>query len=519
MALKISASLKKSIANERALTPSDVEDYVWEHKPHACFLCGGELNRASDAIELDHHDPVGEGGTDDWDNLNLTHASCNRYKRDHSSIEVRPHLRFKRFWDEKSGAVNFKAAKEFYNLKETDIYIKFDESSRIAEISTEIGIQKVPVFSELVSSGELNFLFAEIPVSAVKNDDKIQPRNININHLLAIASDLATNPLHEQPCCRIIGGGEKKSLLLFDGQHKAVAELLRDRKSVVFKVYLNLNEQSAVRLVNSIQSQIKKLPLTPFELAAKMSDEVARQVADYEEDVGSLQVSEAGFINWLDPADRSRAKQGISSAVIDRVIGDEQLAFKAIIERKGIKIEGPVSLKEAAFQSNILKRMLFTKPLPTDFAGEKMKAARTREATNVIRLLNMIFERGFVVQPDKEPSTEGKRIERLAYQASLSYMSMIFTQLMASMIYPTNSEQTFLEKDIKDEVWDRMASYIERFFAHPVWTGDLTKGDKAKAVQDALSKNQNYEAAFREVGLTGGYCAGQDNLPKNWSGS
>lgn len=501
------------------MDPSEVEDYVWEHKPHSCFLCGGDLNRASDAIELDHHDPAGEGGTDEWDNLNLTHASCNRYKRDHSSIEVRPHLRFKRFWEEKSGAVNFKAAKEFYNLEETGVYIKVAEDSKTATIESVLGELTVPVFSEPVSGGELKFLFAEIPVSAIQNDDAIQPRNININHLLSIASDLATNPLHEQPCCRIVGSGDQKTLLLFDGQHKTVAELLRARSSVVFKVYLNLNEQSAIRLVNSIQSKIKKLPLTPFELASKMSDEVARQVANYEEDVGSLKVSETGFINWLDPADRARARQGIGSAVIDRVISDEQLAFKNIIERKGLKIEGPVSLKEAAFQSNLLKRMLFTKPLPTDFTGEKMKLAREREATNVIRLLNMIFERGFVVQPDKEPTVETKRIERLAYQASLSYMSAIFVQLMSSMVYPTNSELTFLEKDIKDEVWEKMATYIERFFAHPVWTGDLSSGEKAKAVQEALSKNQNYEAAFREVGLTGGYCAGQDPLPKSWSGN
>lgn len=519
MALKISAQLKKAIADEQKIGSGEVEDYVWNNMPHQCFLCGAELNRAADTIELDHHDPAGEGGADEWGNLNLTHASCNRYKRDHSSIEVRPHLRFKRFWEENSGAVNFGKAKSFYALTPSDCYITLDQAAGTATIVTELGKGDVPVFREQVAEGVLQFFFAELPISCIENDDAIQPRNINLNHLLSIASDLSKNPLHEQPCCRVVGTGDKKRVLLFDGQHKTVAELLRDRKSVVFKVYFNISEQGAIRLVNSIQSKIKKLPLTPFELASKMSDEVARQVATYEEEVGSAEVSESGFINWLDPADRARAKQGIASAVIDRVISDEQLAFSKIIERKGLVIDGPVSLKEAAFQSNLLKKMLFIKPLPSDYKGEKMKQARERESSNVIRLLNKIYERGFVEQPDAEPGTEKKRIERLTYQASLAYMSSIFSQLMASMIYPTSSDYTFLEKDIREDIWDRMSTYIEKFFAHPVWTGDLNAGPKGKAVQEALSKNQNYESAFREVGLTGGYCAGQDPLPKSWAGN
>lgn len=519
MALKISAQLKKALADERGIQPAEVEDQVWAQKPHACFLCGDELNRSSDSIELDHHDPAAEGGQDSWANLNLTHSECNRYKRNHSSIDVRPHLRFKRYWEKNSGAVNFKNAKTFYDVKKSDCFFQVDHGDQSVTMISPSGETKIPVFSEDVGGTGLNFCFAEIPISCVENDDAIQPRNIQLNHLLSIAADLKKNPLHEQPACRIVGNGDKKKVLMFDGQHKTVAKLMNGAESAVFKVYLDISEQQAIHLVNSIQSRIKKLPLTPFELASKMSDEVARRIAEYEEEVGSSQVSESGFINWLDPAERSRAKKGIESAVIDQAITDDQLDFRKIIERKGLKIEGPISLKETAFQSQILKKLLFIKPLSDDYKGEAMKQARERETANVIRLLNTIYDRGFVVQPDAEPETEKKRVGRLKYQASLSYMSTIFRQLVSSQIYPTKDEYTFFEKDIKEDVWERVAGYIEAFFGHPVWTADLDSGSKAKAVQEALSKNQNYEAAFREVGLTGGYCAGQDKLPTNWAGS
>lgn len=519
MPLNISPQLKKAVTEEKGISRAEVEDYVWNNKPQACFLCGESLNRASDTIELDHNHPSSAGGTDEWSNLNLTHSSCNRYKRDHSSIEVRPHLRFKRFWEKQAGAVNFAAAKTFYGLSSSECYVEIDASKQLATVSTAAGVASVPIFREKVGTGALAFGFAELPISCVDNDDAIQPRNINLNHLLSIAADLNKNPLHEQPACRVVGEGSKKRILLFDGQHKAVAKMLNGEEFSVFKIYFDITEKQAIHLVNSIQSRIKKLPLTPFELASKMSDEVARQISIYEDAVGSAEVSEAGFIGWLDAADRNRAKQGIASAVIDSIISGEQLAFGKIIERKGISIQGPISLKEAAFQNNILKRLLYTKPLPSHFKGEAMKQAREREAANVIRLLNKIYDRGFVPQLDAEPGTETKRIERLAYQASLAYMSTIFRQLMSSLIYPTSEDVTFLEKDIKEDVWDRMAEFIDRFFSHPVWTGDLNSGPKARAVQDALSKNQNYETAFREVGLTGGYCAGQDPLPKHWAGS
>ncbi|QLC20760.1 hypothetical protein HFP51_00310 [Parasphingopyxis sp. CP4] len=518
MPLKISADLKKSIAAEKEIEKSDVEDYVWNHKPNNCFLCSGKLNRAADAIELDHNIPSAEDGIDSWDNLNLTHAGCNRYKRNHSSIEVRPHLQFKRFWENKSGAANFKSAKEFYKLGLTDCFVKTTKNKKTATIETELGKQSVSIYHERVGSRDMAFCFAELPISCIVNDDKIQPRYININHLLSIATDLTKNPLHEQPACRLVGDSDKKSVLMFDGQHKTVANLINGRTSLVFKLYLDISIEESLHLVNSIQSRIKKLPLTPFELATKMSDEVARQIEAYEEEMGSQEVSEAGFIAWLDPASRARAKAGIASAVIDRVVSDQDLAFARIIERKGLVIDGPISLKEAAFQKNILKKLLFTKPLSEGLKGEAMKQARERETKNVVKLLNKIYERGFVEQPDADPEQERHRIGRLGYQASLAYMTAIIRQLMSAQMFPSHDDLTFVEEDVPQKTWDIISGNIDRFFDHPVWTADLTRGIHAKAVQEAFSKNQNVETAFRNVGLTGGYCARNDRLPTNWAG-
>lgn len=517
MAFKISAQLKKALQDELSISKVEVEDYVWNQKPQVCFLCSESLNRAADDIELDHDTPVDKGGLDTFANLNPTHAECNRYKKNHTSFDVRPHLKFKRFYDRELGQVKFSEAKAFFGLKKSEAYFSLSDDKLTATIETAHGKSVVPVYSEYVSGKEQLFCFANISISSVENDDDIQPREIKLNHLFAISADLKKNPLHEQPAIRVVGEGEKKHFFMFDGQHKTVAQLLNGKSECVFKFYINISKEEAVHLVNSIQARIKKLPLTPFELASKMSDEVRRKLEDYEQSVGSTEVSEEGFIIWLDAADRNRAKSGIEAAVLDSVISDDELAFSKIIERRGKAKFVEHSIQEAAFQSNVLKTLLHTKPLPRSYKGEAMKEARDREARNVIRILNLCYQKGFVPSPDKDQGLENARIKRLTYQASLRQLCDIMLQITSSHLMVGRSE-VLIEKTVDLPLQEKLASAAERFFSHPVWIADLSLGSKAKLVDDALKKNQNIEEAFKAVVLTAAYCADYDKLPANWAG-
>ena len=44
-----------------------------------CYLCGQGADPA-DPFEIEHRKPVAAGGSDDLDNLELAHRSCNRTK-------------------------------------------------------------------------------------------------------------------------------------------------------------------------------------------------------------------------------------------------------------------------------------------------------------------------------------------------------------------------------------------------------------------------------------------------------
>jgi len=62
----------------------------------------------------------------------------------------------------------------------------------------------------------------------------------------------------------------------------------------------------------------------------------------------------------------------------------------------------------------------------------------------------------------------------------------------------------------------KILAAIKRICDHPVWMHPYNT-DRMRAVQDSLSKNQNSEKAFRDVGLNLGWALSED-LDPEWAG-
>ena len=395
MPIKISTRLASSIASANDIEKNEVEKKLKEKSGNNCHLCGGTFNYASDDIEVDHDVPVDSGGDEKLSNLHLAHVECNRFKRAQGSRDVRQFLRFKRFYTEQGGAIDYAKALGFFSVvpkpsiideKKSDVAFQFPDGSK----------RDVSIFKTVHDAKTFKFCFVEVPIGAIFNDEECQPRLIKLNHLFSIASDLSENPLHEAPTCRIdpITQDGECRILLFDGQHKALATWLRGEKTIALKIYLNLTRQQATTLVNSIQSKIKKLPLTPFELASKLSDEYSDRLGHYEASAGEDNVSEEGFVEWLPASDRKNAKKEIEAAILKEVADDPTFLFPKIVEMRGRKVSEPWKITETNFHNKFLKELAYTQPLPASyFKGSAMQAARIKERENIITILNLLFDK------------------------------------------------------------------------------------------------------------------------------
>jgi hypothetical protein len=494
--IKISKSIRAKLPQDQA---DKAEQILWDKSNGRCFLCEEELNRASDDIEADHDIPESEGGATSFENLNLAHVSCNRAKQSAKTVPVRPYLKLAAYIKKKGGRVKYDGVLEHFGIKPKPVVLSREGDFVTFDFPDHTKTQTL-VFEEENKAGTFRYVFVSLPRNAIFNDDAVQPRALRLDHVWSIYSDIQTNPLHEPPSCRLEEEVYDKSvrLLMFDGQHKTVANWMMDRPRVVAKVYLDMTEAQAILLVNSIQAKIKKLPLSPVELVGRMADEWRNKFSDYEAECGAGEVSESGFLQWIPKADRTRAKQALQSAWVQAVLASEDLRLLNHVKRAGLPTPA-VSITEQALKTKVLEKFLHTDPLPTK-GGEELQAIRDREVANIVMCLNILTDSAFVPIPDATELTEieKERARRMTYQSALAYIATLIRDVWDHIVIKSKQP---MSQELDETQMLQLRDGIHRLVAHPVWTADFDRDNKMRALKTALEKNQGVPAALEAVGL------------------
>jgi hypothetical protein len=514
--IKISSSLRKKLPeHERA----NVEQALWDKSGGRCFLCEEPMNRAADVLEADHDIPEAEGGPTTLGNLNLVHVACNRAKRNAKTIPVKPYLKLLAYVKKKGGRVKYDGLLEHFGITPKPCYVSVTDDQVTVEFPD--GSQdSAPILREQNAAGAFEYAFLQVPRSALFNDEEVQPRVIKPEHVWAIYSDIQTNVLHEPPSCRLEHDNFHQPIrfLMFDGQHKTAANWMMGRDRVTVKLYLNLSTAEATRLVNSIQAKIKKLPLSPFELAAKMSDEWQNKFSEYEESVGSSEVSEYDFIQWLPATERTRGKQALQAAVLQNLLSHPDLRIRNYVKHPGDD-SPPFAFTEQTLKGKVLEKLVVRKPLKQK--GEEGIELRAQETTNIITCLNTLTDLAF--EPQGESSglgpTELERARRMAYQSSLAYVSGLIRDLWGHV--QVKAGETMMAGELSDEQWKKINDGITRLVEHPVWTASFDRDAGMRQLKVALEKNQEVPAALEALGLDLAYLVlgTNANYKKHWERS
>jgi hypothetical protein len=285
---------------------------------------------------------------------------------------------------------------------------------------------------------------------------------------------------------------------------------LAGRKDVATKIYIDLTKNAAVRLVNSVQSKIKKLPLSPFELAGKMAEEWQERVSAYETSVGTAAASEFGFIKWVDKDERARATAAFVDALYQSVIEREDLLFTKIILKPTEKAGDSSSISETTFKNKVLKPLMHLDPLSEKF--DESTVLRSRERATIVRVLNILFSKCYEPANGSEMTPQEElRARRMSKQAALAYVAGLIRSLLGHRLV-VDGPRELVEKEPSPEMWTTIDADIGRILAHPLWTASLDKSSKMNAIKDLLEKNQGAAAAFSNVGLKLGYVVGADQL-------
>lgn len=476
---------------------AELERRLWNAQKGVCFICEKEIDFKlhQNAIDIDHVEPIKTGGKDDPSNFALTHSSCNRSKQASDLRVARVLAQFNDIRDE--------CAKLNRSPNLNDIFQRYGGAKynlsmhvygRLIKFSfPELGRNEVlssPIYSDELSG--LDYFFAKIPIPYLFHDDRINPRAIGGSLGMLVEEFFKKRPqLHVSlGWVSIDEKNNKGSVRIFDGQHKAAAQVLLGVKELPVRIFINpdidvllttnTNAGTTLRQVAFDKSVQRHLG------SALYLDRVERFQKDHNLREDIFTFSERDLVKHF-KGEAREMKRYILDAVRDSITHSQDNRLKDYIDFGGRGKEKPLSYStiEKTFYSFFIFQELLETPL--DYRIEEGENPREFEKNQILKLMNIIAEEIYVgkfdpaigchkienrIQKGEKIPLDHLRAYRLSREEIiytwLKYIQQIVKNYFIMLGNPINEDRLFQYK-FPPPLWDRVRSFIKNLKQLPVW--------------------------------------------------
>lgn len=473
---------------------------LWEIQNGKCFITEEiiDLELHKSILDIDHVIPSKLGGKDDPSNFALTFASANRSKQASDLKLARILHRFTKIQNE------FKEKEDrspnLDDILKTKSGSKFSlkfrrEDNNILYSLAHIGnteIIKAPIHKDKLSG--LEYFFAVLPIEYVFHDDKINPRSIGNNISKLIDEFYQKNPqLHISLGWIDIKDSSESKVKIFDGQHKAAAQVLLDVKEIPVRIFINPDEDliiltnfragTTLRQVAFDKSIQRHLGNTLY------YDRVKRYQDELNLGEDNLNFSERELVNYFKGESRE-LKRYILDSVRDGVTRNPENKLIEFVDMGGRAKEKPISYSsiEKTFYSFFIYQDLLETPI--SYKLEEGNNPRSLEKQQIVQLMNIIAEEIYIgkfdleigtsrleskIQNDGEIPMEHMRAYRMGKEEImynwLKYLSQIVQSHFISLGHPVDEKKLF-QYEFSETLWNNIRNYINNLSALPLWTNN-----------------------------------------------
>lgn len=497
---KLSADARKSLVHKLAAIQ------------HAnCFICQEPIDLVlhQDTLDIDHVIPLKLGGKDDPSNFGLAHASCNRSKQD-ANLEVARVLR-------QYEKMKEKIQHENRNPNLHDVLVQANgtkhplrftkESNRIRYTFSQTGdnrLYEVPVYQDDLTHDE--YFFVQLPIEYLHHDTVINPRSIGDNITKLIKEFYNKNPqLHISLGWIELQGDATSEVRLFDGQHKAAAQILLGARNIPVRIFINPDKDkltltnfhagTTLRQVAFDKSVQRHLGNTLFGQRIKRYQEEHRLAED------DYSFSERDLLNYFRGESRE-VKRYILDATRDSITYNPDNQLRKYIELGGRSNTYPLSYStvEKTFYSFFIQQDVLDTPI--SYRLEEGENPRELEKNQITALMNILAEEIFQ-EFDLELGTyrienriqageslpaghlRGYRMskEEIIYNW-LRYISQIIKTFYLIQGKPIQEDKLFQYK-FPEPLWSRIRLFIRNLYNLPLWVN-------ADLSQTIFGGKQNY---------------------------
>jgi len=309
------------------------------------------------------------------------------------------------------------------------------------------------------------YFYAVLPLSCINNDMELQPRPLEIKRLWELYRHLFVNSQLTPSVCRLSGS----HVYLFDGQHKAAAQIWAGRKRIECKVYL----EPAIKILKETNlvahDKLRQMPFFVSVLINKWASIFEEEWKEYIELADSK--SEAGFVLYLVSRGRkkSEALHMIESNIYDSILEDENNRMKKYLAEYNSDLRCPLTV--GRLKVSFFKKFITAPPLTINL--EKSDRLRELERTNNVRLLNLFSL--YALQDMWSPDTndENHRIsEKIFLNGSFKAVCAIIKDIIAAILELLDEDERkeLLLRQISRQNWDLIENALSMLFSHRVWS-------------------------------------------------
>jgi hypothetical protein len=461
-----------------------------------CFICDRPIDTIvhADAIDIDHVEPLNTGGKDDQTNLALTHASCNRSKQASDLRIARVLARFSQIQDacqasEDRGA-NLSDVLQHFDGARHDLSFAL-EHGEIRYAFNELGdnaVRRASVFHDGLSG--LHYFFAELPIAYLHHDDRINPRNVGGNLSKLVVEFHKGRPQLHVSLAWISSESGQATVKVFDGQHKATAQVLLGSRNLPVRVFLdpdpdlllvaNTNAGTTLRQVAFDMSVRRRLG------SALYRDRLERFRKERKLAEDDYSFSERDLVAHFKGEARDM-KRYILDNQRNAVTHSPANKLSEFMDYGGKGQEKPLSYSaiEKTFYSFFIDGNLLESPM--DYGTETDSNPRDFEIRQIVELMNVVAEEIYIDQFDPvigtyrienriqkgesipEPHLRAFRLakEEILY-SWLRYIRQIVQHHFMALGKPID-EQRLFQYQFSTVLWTQVRAYVRSLRSLPVW--------------------------------------------------
>ncbi len=365
-----------------------------------CYICGKVINRQVHEVDVDHIISLAQQGPDEESNWGVVHRACNRSKGARDLRLQRILYQFKshaeRHINSVGGTFTLHEALNELVPNRQEVGVKCQGDRVVLSWVGERGTPVSETYDVLEEPGypPVRSFVARLPFICLHHDREMNPRSI-VDLEPMIEEFYSGNP-QLQPSLATLNVAQsegKGHVLVFDGQHKAAAQLYAGKDRLMVRVFLNYDRRKLKETNYRAHTKLAQVHFPQLINDRVGADLFREEFERFLRRVDPAKSSEKSFFKELPHQQRSEFRQYFQNFLRYEVLTGKAgnadcqiLSFTETVTARSIRY--PLSYD--AVQRTFLQHFLYLKPATEPI--QETEVFRLLERENLIRLMNLFVE-------------------------------------------------------------------------------------------------------------------------------